>query len=256
MPTDQGDEGFDPSHPPVITYRVVDSMQPDTVCNWRWWGPEPAWDVLGYVLRRGNGLVLERVQVVPHGWFDEPEDEGDPDAPTATTSVSPSLLKAIPLTRLMAQVHGDLLRRASQTVADEQWARHVREVAASAQLAPSSRTGRPSLSHDLLREVALAYLKEAEVGRGLTLRLAVKFDRPQATIRDWIRAARREGFLSEAKPGRLDAAPGWRLLDELHSEVTGLEGTGFDTTAEVRAAAVIASSAAAARLDPSDQPPF
>jgi hypothetical protein len=247
-------DGFDAGRPPVITYRVLDSDRPDTVCTWRWWGPTAEWDVVGTVVRAAARLRLERLTVLPHGRYDHEEDEGAMDDQLdADLSVTPTLLKSVPLGRLMAQVHSDLFRRAATTSDTEQWARLVRQVAEEESVAPSPRTGRPALSHDLLREVAVAYLEEAENGRGLTARLAVRFDRPQATVRDWIRAARREHFLTEAEPGRAGAAPGWRLLDEMHADWSELEGTPFETTPAERAAAVAAQQQ---RPVPTDQPPF
>ncbi|MFC9462884.1 hypothetical protein, partial [Streptomyces sp. NPDC056983] len=56
--------------------------------------------------------------------------------------------------------------------------------------------------------VAHAYLREAINGPGLTRRLAGLFDRPEPTIKDWIKAARDRGYLSPAVPGRRAAGPG------------------------------------------------
>ena len=73
------------------------------------------------------------------------------------------------------------------------------------------RRGRPELSDQLLIEVARAYLDESRFGSGLTRRLAEQFDRPEPTIRDWITAARRRGFLGQTTPGRRGATPGPNL---------------------------------------------
>lgn len=56
--------------------------------------------------------------------------------------------------------------------------------------------GRPPLDESLLHAVAHAYLREAINGPGLTRRLASLFDRPEPTIKDWIKAARDRGYLS------------------------------------------------------------
>jgi transposase len=50
--------------------------------------------------------------------------------------------------------------------------------------------------------VAHAYLREAINGPGLHRRLADLFNRPEPTIKDWIKAARDRGYLSPAVPGR------------------------------------------------------
>lgn len=68
--------------------------------------------------------------------------------------------------------------------------------------------GRPPLDESLLHAVAHAYLREAINGPGLTRRLASLFDRPEPTIKDWIKAARDRGYLSPAVPGRRAACPG------------------------------------------------
>jgi hypothetical protein len=93
---------------------------------------------------------------------------------------------------------------AQQEVADHQ---------VEAQSAP--KPGRPKLSDDLLRQVAIAYLAEMRSGRGVLRRLGERFERPETTIRDWVRIARREGWLGPAtKSGRRGADPGPRLLAE------------------------------------------
>ena len=76
--------------------------------------------------------------------------------------------------------------------------------------------GRPRLPDDQLRDVAVAYLAELQNGRGVLRRLGERFERPEPTMRDWVRAARREGFLTPAKKaGSRGALPGPRLpIDE------------------------------------------
>jgi len=82
-----------------------------------------------------------------------------------------------------------------------------------AEQAVAGRRGRPEIADTLLESVATAYLEEAPGGAGLTRRLAERFNRPEPTVRDWVAAARRRGFLSAAHPGRRGAAPGPRLTD-------------------------------------------
>jgi hypothetical protein len=69
------------------------------------------------------------------------------------------------------------------------------------------RRGRPELSDELLIDVAEAYIWEAGRGRGALKRMSEIFDRPEATIRDWITLARRRGYLAPTKAGRRGAAP-------------------------------------------------
>ncbi len=75
-------------------------------------------------------------------------------------------------------------------------------------LAQPAQRGRPPLDGELLRQLAHAYLREAVNGPGLHRRLADLFDRPEPTIKDWIKAARERGYLSPAIPGRRAAGPG------------------------------------------------
>jgi hypothetical protein len=206
------EDEFDPDRPPVIQYRVIDSDRPELVCDWRWWGPTRAWDVVGSLVRVKSALALGQLTVVPHGSVSDDFETAPEVLPEA--SITAGTLKAIPLGRLLAQVHADLYRRASDAPKNEQWARHVVEVFNASPTETSVRTGRPALSDDLLREVAIAYLTEAEKGPGLTSRVADRFNRPSETIRDWIRASRKRGYLTKADPGRRGAAPGPRLLHD------------------------------------------
>ncbi|MFC0623213.1 hypothetical protein [Kribbella deserti] len=74
--------------------------------------------------------------------------------------------------------------------------------------------GRPRLSDDHLRAVALAYLEELKGGPGVLKRLGRRFDREWQTMRDQVRIARRRGYLTDApKAGRKGAMPGPRLLE-------------------------------------------
>jgi hypothetical protein len=74
------------------------------------------------------------------------------------------------------------------------------------------RPGRPPLSDEHLRAVALAYLEELKRGRGVLHRLGERFDREPETMRDQVRIARRKGFLSAApEAGRKGGRPGPRL---------------------------------------------
>ncbi len=81
--------------------------------------------------------------------------------------------------------------------------------------------GRPRLPDDLLRDVAVAYLAELQNGRGVLRRLGERFERPESTMRDWVRAARREGFLTTpGKAGSRGALPGPRLQIDESKETT------------------------------------
>ncbi|WP_009478453.1 hypothetical protein [Rhodococcus sp. JVH1] len=52
-----------------------------------------------------------------------------------------------------------------------------------------------------------AYLDKATRGTGLTRRLATRFDRPEATISDWIGAARPTRISQRREPPGVGAHP-------------------------------------------------
>ena len=58
------------------------------------------------------------------------------------------------------------------------------------------------------------------------MRMSEIFDRPEATIRDWIAVARSRGYLAPTKPGRRGAAPGPNLpTNAAETEPAQHEGT-------------------------------
>ncbi|MCU1592173.1 MAG: hypothetical protein JWP11_3429 [Frankiales bacterium] len=228
-PPRKSEQPWDPAAPPLVRFHLWGHEHDMTVCDFRWWGPTEDWDVTGVVERAGARLQVRSFEVVPHvlphGLTDRAES-----VPVAPGGVTPKLLRDVPLGRLMDQVHVALLaetrRLASgdgehQQHARERWSRHA--PALSPEGEPLRRPGRPPLADDLLFRLSVAYIEDTQ-GRGVTGRLAEQFDRPEATIRDWIRAARARGYLAAAEQGRRSAAPGPRLLDEVMKDWTGEEG--------------------------------
>lgn len=198
------------------------------VCEFTWWGPSPEWDVIGEVHRQGSALLVRTLRLVPHGsdldaLIEEPSVLARPGSVPAST-VTPALLRKIPLQRLLAQVHAQLLEHArgpeargpvalqrsqGQSLAvSAQWIRHLDQVD---QPRPP---GRPRVGDPELRLVAEAYLEELEFGHGLTRRLADRLELRPATVRDRIAGARARGYLGAAAQGQRGAAPGPRLLAE------------------------------------------
>lgn len=181
--------------------------------------------VYGILINRGKGLEVAELELFRLFWgYEDGQENGPDDEPTSEPEslITSDVLRKIPL--------GTIVARAQATLALEDWRTEgvtqlgltgPEDIPAEKLFAPeraalekatssatSTARGRPSLPDKLLTEVAHAYLQEAAVGPGLTRRLAARFDRPEPTIRDWIAAARRRGFLSEATPGRRGAAPG------------------------------------------------
>lgn len=75
------------------------------------------------------------------------------------------------------------------------------------------RGGRPSVTEEMMRTLALAYLEETTHGKptGSVGRLALRFERPEETIRTWLARARKDGWLTAAVKGRRGAEAGPRL---------------------------------------------
>jgi len=200
--------------------------------------------VYGILINRGRGLEVAELELFrthwgyfdDHGRFTDGEDEddqGDQDEEQNEEEdeeqdddqaglITSDMLRRIPL--------GTILAKAQKALAQEDWRQdgitvlvgpdrgpdelteaETAALEAAVRAAADTRRGRPELPDALLDEVAHAYLDEATAGAGLTHRLAARFDRPEATVRDWVGAARRRGYLSLAVPGRRGASPGPRL---------------------------------------------
>ncbi|WP_406369684.1 hypothetical protein OG788_07745 [Streptomyces sp. NBC_00647] len=188
--------------------------------------------VHGILANQGSGLGLIELELWRPGWgyWDDfgdfvgpPENNEDaPDQderPAVLVPVTGDVLRRIPV--------GQILARAQAELADQSWRdegvivlgrsraagpdlapRTVQALENAHLLATPAQRGRPQLDESLLHRVAHAYLREAINGPGLTRRLARLFDRPEPTIKDWIKAARERGYLSPAVPGRRAAGPG------------------------------------------------
>jgi len=191
--------------------------------------------VYGILVNRGRGLEVAELELFKLTW--RHEDGGDEDSAAAGDVpdaepgplITSDLLRRIPL--------GKIVARAQATLAQDDWRSEGvtqlgldgrRDIAVEDLLpeelnaletatssATGKRRGRPALPDTLLEDVARAYLQEAPNGPGLTGRLAATFGRPEPTVRDWISAARRHGFLSPGQPGRRGAGPGPRLVDRV-----------------------------------------
>ncbi|MEV6427224.1 hypothetical protein [Nocardia sp. NPDC051463] len=202
---------------------------PDYVCDIIYRSEELPVTVYAVLLNRGRGLEITELELFRESWGCEDEDGNylDPDEQRRPVNdpavlISSDVLRRIPL--------GDILTRVEQELSDESWrtegipvlmgsALNAEDLTADQRRAlenlttiSTRRRGRPELDDELLIEIAEEYIAEAPQGRGAIRRLAQTFDRPEPTIRDWIAAARRRGFLAPAEPGRRGvAAPGPNL---------------------------------------------
>jgi hypothetical protein len=185
--------------------------------------------VYAVLVNRGHGLEVAELELFRSSWgyFDKHDNyvlpdtddlPSDDDPPALITS---DVLRRIPL--------GDIVARTQRWLADDSWRTegiraypgpdlrpddltdHQRRALENSSKSGPRRRGRPELSDELLIDVAETYIREASRGRGAISRMAQSFDRPEATVRDWISIARRRGYLAPTKPGRRGAAPGPQL---------------------------------------------
>ncbi len=210
--------------------------------------PELPITVYGVLLSSPTGLIIGELELfwAQWGYFDDygtyvgpdgdwrakGDSEWDVSAHSESAAERPpfegitgALLRSIPVGRILAWAHEAMASSEWRTkgltmlglsgtkvVQEPELEPHVRAALERTATVPNRRKGRPPLPEDLLEDVAWAYLEEAKRGRGLTRRLAVRFDRPEETIRDWIHACRIRGYLSPGVTGRRGAQPGERLL--------------------------------------------
>lgn len=188
--------------------------------------------VYGILINRGRGLEVAELELfrMHWGYFDDwgdfvgpdgvqPDDEEVEPEPQLITS---DVLRRIPVGRLIAMAQRSLAQEEWRTEGlqvimgpdrgpDELTQTEISALETGIRAAQQTKRGRPSLPDSILIDIAHAYLEEAAAGVGLLNRLSLRFDRPEATVRDWIATARREGYLTPAVPGKRGAGPGPRL---------------------------------------------
>jgi hypothetical protein len=186
--------------------------------------------VYGILANFGFGLEVCELELWREDWghwdsygcfVDDPEEQAqnqhendlyacqDPGVPRRV-GITSDVLRRIPI--------GEIIVRAQQGLADQSWEIEgikvlmgpdhepgqvpeptARALTTANKLAKLPPRGRPRIDDVLLETVAAAYLRELPNGRGLIRRLADYFNRPEPTIKDWIRAARSRGFLPRAR---------------------------------------------------------
>ncbi|MBF6474691.1 MULTISPECIES: hypothetical protein [Nocardia] len=213
----------------IEIYIKEKSRGPGYVCDIVYRSEELPVIVYAVLVNRGSGLEIAELELFRTKWgcWDDHDnylqpDEQRPPSHEPAVLITSDVLRRIPL--------GDIIARVEQDLPDESWRTKgipvmmgstltVDDLTAEQRRALENTTtiamrrrGRPGLDDDLLIEVSEAYIAEAQRGKGALRRLAQTFDRPEPTIRDWIAAARRRGFLAPAEPGRRGvAAPGPNL---------------------------------------------
>ncbi|GAA2558854.1 hypothetical protein GCM10009861_18700 [Neomicrococcus aestuarii] len=202
--------------------------------------------VYGILINRGRGLEIAELELFRTSWgyFDDwgdfvGEDGNDQQKERSEPEqlITSDVLRRIPLGRIVAMAQQSLAHEAWRTDGlqvlmgrdrgpDELTSEEVNALESGARAAKQTKRGRPPLPDSTLTEIAHAYLEEAPAGVGLLKRLAARFDRPEATVRDWIASARREGFLTPAIPGKRGAGPGPRLTTDQTRRSPGVDNAG------------------------------
>lgn len=130
--------------------------------------------------------------------------------------VTSGFLRQIPMGTIMTAVRNELTRLS------DRWAT-AGDVATAGNLRPEQRKrGRRGYSDAHYETIARDYLalQREHNSRGLLDKLADHLSQKQGkelsreTVRDWVKGARKRGFLSPASPGRPGALPGSRLRPE------------------------------------------
>ncbi|GHC27049.1 MULTISPECIES: hypothetical protein [Streptomyces rochei group] len=176
------------------TPQLVTQVEPTADDNVYAFTSEPygggEWVARGTVARSHSGLVMSSLEVV-----------ADPKAPSGVTA---AMLRKVPVGVILNHVRADVARLAPAEVDTPRPERAPR------------RGGRAALPDDLLKQVAVSYLRETAPDRpsGAIQRLAAEFERPEGTIRTWLTRARADGWLGPSVKGRAGAEPGPRLRAE------------------------------------------
>lgn len=209
---------------------------PGYVCDVVYHSEQLPVTVYAVLVNRGQGLEVAELELFRRDWgyvggigsdeYMPPETPELPDSQNPPSLITSDVLRRIPI--------GDILSRTQRRLADDSWrtegihlsglpggtgrtltvdelTEQQRRALENSAAIGARRRGRPELSDELLIDVAEAYIWEAGRGTGALRRMSELFDRPEATVRDWIAQARRRGYLAPTKPGRRGVAPGPNL---------------------------------------------
>jgi len=216
------------------TYVKEHPRGPGYVCDIVYQSEDLPVTVYAVLVNRGQGLEVAELELFRKDWgyvdgFDQyvaPDTPEDLDSQNPPSLITSDVLRRIPI--------GEILSRTQRRLADESWrtegvrvfgapdktgfsltveemTEEQRQALENSSAIEARRRGRPELSDELLIDVADAYIWEAGQGPGSLRRMSELFDRPEATVRDWISQARRRGYLAPTKAGRRGAAPGPKL---------------------------------------------
>lgn len=235
-PAGAGDPDSDADWPSdrLETYVKEKPRGPGYVCDIVYHSESLPVTVYAVLVNRGQGLEVAELELFRKDWgytdgFDHyvpPETPEQLDSQNPPSLITSDVLRRIPI--------GEILSRTQRRLADDSWRTEgirvfggpneteasltVEEMTEEQRRAldnsvgiTARRRGRPELADELLIDVAEAYIWETGRGSGALRRMSELFDRPEATVRDWIAQARRRGYLAPTKAGRRGAAPGPNL---------------------------------------------
>lgn len=187
-------------------------LRPGVVAEFVWLGPGDEWQTVGDVrVTPAGSLVLGSVCVTPR-----------PGVPLSSSGVTALVLRGVRTGELLDGVQKWLSHDVDVADARRMFATptqpdpdDVARVDAAATAERPKGGGRKGFPDDHYRRCALDALElhNSGITRGLRAALASKWNVPPETARDWLRAARKRGFLAPAQHGRTGVSPGPRLTE-------------------------------------------
>lgn len=195
---------------PVRLYHPVDTAEDGVVAHFSF-EADGAWSIFGDVTRGPHGLVISRMEILPA---------------ETSSGVTAGLLRKISVGEVLSAVRAKAAwetarREGTRVLLGEEPAPGLFN---EGDEQPARRGGRAPMSPELLRDVALAYLRETAPGApaGAIRRMGEQFDRPEETIRTWVTRSRKDGWLGPSAKGRAGAEPGPKLMvwlgEQMNSE--------------------------------------
>ena len=177
------------------------------------------WVLTGRAHIIARAFTVERLSIVHDGGYSDPADRG----------LTPTTLQRLPYGEIFEEVRRSVVEQAAwdALMAGSQYAPSAEREALHRQAAREADgkvfgRGRPPKADAFYRDVAVARLDLVGMGhRGSVRRILAErlepvagFPASEQTVADWLREARKRGYLGPSSPGRRDATPGPRLLAE------------------------------------------